>query len=599
MDHNSQSFTKKIDELRGWIDTLNTRSRSISHLRLFSFLVFLVAFFYLANARMVLPLLVLIAIFAILFAWIVRKHGKIRRDLEHFSKLLEINQEEIARINHDFSAFQKWDEFKEDKHPYSSDLDLYGSTSLFQLINRGETDLGIKILKKWLEESAAKDEIESRQQAIQELAPKLNWRQDIQAYARRKVGPKSKDGLFYHWLKGEDKIRSNRALMFMPYLIITLTTSIFVMYIFGLLPYTAFFLPAFISSLFISKNWKHSTEVYEMTLSGLNLLTTLENICQTIENEECQNVRIQNLKNGLFTEEVKASESIGELRKLFEWLNQRNNGVYQILNLLSLSDFIFLGKAEQWRFRYRSSVQKWFEVVGEIEALCSMAAYAYTYPEYTFPIIEKGKFQIEAKDMGHPLIPRDQRVVNNFSLEEEGSVCMITGSNMAGKSTFLRTLGINTILALAGAPVCASSFRVSVLRVFTSMRTRDNLEENISSFYAELLRLKMLLGSIDGRTGTLFLLDEILKGTNSIDRHIGAESLAIQLSKMNAFGLISTHDLKLGELRINGEQVDNFHFSSQIINDEIVFDYLLKEGICTSTNASKMMANMGIDIKNE
>jgi DNA mismatch repair ATPase MutS len=194
------------------------------------------------------------------------------------------------------------------------------------------------------------------------------------------------------------------------------------------------------------------------------------------------------------------------------------------------------------------------------------------------------------------LIPPEQRVSNDFAIEGAGQVGIVTGSNMAGKSTFLRTVGVNAVLAFAGAPVCADQLDLSIFQVFTSMRTKDNLVENISSFYAELLRLKSLLQSINDTRPLLFLLDEILKGTNSTDRHLGAESLAIQLSQSNAFGLISTHDLQLGELKLDARKLKNYNFSSEIDGEEIVFDYKLREGICMSTNASQLMSKIGINI---
>jgi DNA mismatch repair ATPase MutS len=191
------------------------------------------------------------------------------------------------------------------------------------------------------------------------------------------------------------------------------------------------------------------------------------------------------------------------------------------------------------------------------------------------------------------------RVVNDFLMEGQGATCVITGSNMAGKSTFLRTVGINAVLAFAGAPVCADAFVLSQFHIFSSMRTKDNLEENISSFYAELLRLKMLLEHINVDKPVFYLLDEILKGTNSVDRHIGAESLILQLNGMNTFGLVSTHDLELGKLAKSNQKIINYNFSSSIIDEEIVFDYKLRAGICQSTNASQLMANIGIQIKSK
>ena len=271
--------------------------------------------------------------------------------------------------------------------------------------------------------------------------------------------------------------------------------------------------------------------------------------------------------------------------------------MYFILNTIFLLDFLILKNAENWRAKHKNEISEWFNAVANFEALSSLAAFRFASDDYKFPDFSSKDFVFNAVDMGHPLIPRSQRVNNDFVLEGRGKSCVVTGSNMAGKSTFLRTVGINAVLAFAGAPVCASSLAISNFQLFTSMRTKDNLEENVSSFYAELLRLKMLLEQINEKRSVLFLLDEILKGTNSADRHVGAESLILQLNKLNAFGLVSTHDLELGQLQKNNKQIDNFNFSSTIDGEEIVFDYKLQEGICKSTNASQLMAKIGIDIK--
>jgi len=231
-----------------------------------------------------------------------------------------------------------------------------------------------------------------------------------------------------------------------------------------------------------------------------------------------------------------------------------------------------------------------------MEPLNSISAFAFANEKYIFPKVNEGAPIFSAEKLGHPLIPSKQRINNNFQLKGKGAIGVITGSNMSGKSTFLRTIGVNAVLAFAGAPVCADQLELSIFQVFTSMRTKDNLEENISSFYAELLRLKMLLQTINENRPVLFLLDEILKGTNSADRHIGAESLIIQLSQLNAFGLISTHDLKLGKLKLKTDKLRNYNFSSSIDGQEIIFDFKLRDGICRSTNASQLMAKIGIQI---
>ncbi|MFT6827261.1 MAG: DNA mismatch repair ATPase MutS [Roseivirga sp.] len=270
--------------------------------------------------------------------------------------------------------------------------------------------------------------------------------------------------------------------------------------------------------------------------------------------------------------------------------------MYHIFNFLFILDVYWLIRAERWKKRTQEDIGAWFEAIGEIEALNSLGAYHFSNSEFSFPTISETPFDIKATAMGHPMINPLKRVSNDFDFSGKGGICLITGSNMSGKSTFLRTVGVNSVLALMGAPVCAQSMQISKLQVFTSMRTQDDLEESVSSFYAELKRLKQLLGSINNELPTLFMVDEVLKGTNSEDRHTGATALIKQLNKAYAFGFVSTHDLTLGTITTELQGIKNYSFNSVIENDDIIFDYTLTPGICKSFNATKLMQKMGIEI---
>ena len=254
--------------------------------------------------------------------------------------------------------------------------------------------------------------------------------------------------------------------------------------------------------------------------------------------------------------------------------------------------------AEKWKNRYGDQVYSWFDRICEFEVIVSLARFSFANPEYSYARISDESYLFDSTELGHPLIKSEERVYNHYSFSGEGSVEVITGSNMSGKSTFLRTIGINVVLALMGAPVCAKKLVVSRLQLFTSMRTKDNLEEHISSFYAELKRIELLLQiTSDSKIPVLYMLDEILKGTNSHDRHKGAVALIKQLHKTKAFGFISTHDLELGQEAEELTYCFNHHFSSDIVGSEIIFDYEIKPGICNSFNASSLMKNIGIEIE--
>ena len=597
MSKKAAFFHEKIKHFEQSIEMLTSIYNNYSVIRVVAFVGFTLGVVLCLKTELILPLISLILLFIVGFALLVRKHNKIKIEKELDVKLLRINKEEIDRLNFKFDGIHNGNEFASENHAYDQDLDIFGRNSLFQLVNRAGTPKGISLLASWLNAPAKRETIKIRQEAIKELSGLIEWRQKVQAYGKDASKKINGDEAFHTWLKEDDIIISSRFYRILPYMIMILSTILILSYLFGKLSISAFIIPFVIGGIFLYKILDYSRNTYEMTQSGLSLLTSIEYIILKIEQIEFKNKHLESLQSILKSNENVASEKIKRLRKIFDWLSLRGNQFYHIFNSIFLLDFILLAQAEKWRAQYKDEIDKWFDAVAEFEALNSLAAFTYANDQYTFPEITEKPFIFHGTDIGHPLIPTDNRVANDFTMEDKGATYVITGSNMAGKSTFLRTIGINAVLAFAGAPVCGTSFRLSTFQVFSSMRTKDNLEENISSFYAELLRLKMLLETINEERPILFLLDEILKGTNSVDRHIGAESLILQLNNMNAFGLVSTHDLELGKLEKKHQKIMNYNFSSSIIGEEIVFDYKLREGICQSTNASQLMAKVGIQIK--
>ena len=315
------------------------------------------------------------------------------------------------------------------------------------------------------------------------------------------------------------------------------------------------------------------------------------------------------IQQALTSNERPASEAIGQLFKLTEALNYRRNPYFFLLfGVATLWDIHHLIQLERWRKTYGPDLSRWFDALGELEALNSLAGFVYAHPTYVTPDIVEDELTLDFTSASHPLLPTERSVANSLTLTGAGQTVLITGSNMSGKSTFLRTVGANVVLALAGAVVSAERFWCSPVRVFTSMRTQDSLEESTSSFYAELKRLQTLINLTKQPVNTsqerssreklpvLYFLDEILKGTNSADRHRGAEALIRQLNHTTASGFVSTHDLELGQLTDADGFVRNYHFQSDLLNGELIFDYKLRNGICKSFNASQLMKAIGIDM---
>ena len=588
-------FKARKDEALARGSVLHAKHRAVSWYRVLVFAVSLALFVYLLDQKQFGAAAGVAALFVFAFGILVNIHNRIKGKRSFEQRLAAINEEEIKRLKHDFDGLDEGMDFMDESHPYAWDLDIFGSNSLFQLINRTGSYRGRQKLAEWMLNAPKAEVITPRQDAVKALTSMIDWRQHLQAAGQ--AGHNQTDvqeKRFYQWLDGNDVIAASEFYKILPWLMIAISCMTVTAMLAGILSFYFIFIPLVLSGYFLMKTAGYSRDTYEMTLSGIRTLSAIENSLKLIEGRNFETIRLRDLREKLLNRERAASKNIMALRKIFEWLSMRHNQIYMLFNGFMLLDYFWLYRAEKWRSDYKIAVFSWFDALAEFETLCSMAAFAFAHPQYAWPEIMENPYNFIGKNIGHPLIPGSKRVCNDFSLRGRGAACIITGSNMAGKSTFLRTVGINAVLAFMGAPVCASELKLSVFRVFTSMRTKDNLEENISSFYAELLRLKMLLSEVEKGMPVLYLLDEILKGTNSYDRHTGAQALIRQLSTSTAFGLVSTHDLELGRMAENNDLITNFHFDSRIDKEEIIFDYKLRPGTCHNTNASRLMEKIGI-----
>jgi DNA mismatch repair ATPase MutS len=306
---------------------------------------------------------------------------------------------------------------------------------------------------------------------------------------------------------------------------------------------------------------------------------------------------LKKIKEGMCNRKgVLAYKQVDRLSKIIDSISSRHGSFYFIMNILTLWDYQNMISLERWRKESGGFLKAWLEAIGKIEALSSLAIIRYDNPEWVVPkISESEKPEFEAKSMGHPLL-RGNRVENDLSTNIPDRILLITGSNMSGKSTLLRTAGINLVLAYTGAPVCARKFTASIMEIHTCMRVSDDLSRNISSFYAELLRIKNIVKEAETGKSLFFLLDEIFKGTNSIDRHTGARVLIQKLNGLNCIGLVSTHDLELGDLEKSSDKIKNYHFEEYYKDDRIHFDYKLRNGVSKTRNAVYLMKMAGIDI---
>ncbi len=530
------------------------------------------------------------------FVFFVRRHQRIRQEQYHQETLAAVNEREQRSLALDFADAYPGDEFADLRHPYAMDLDIFGRHSLFQYLNRGNTTVGRKRLAEWLSEPAPAEAIAIRQAAAAELAPLLDWRQHLQAHgARCEEAPGDLD-LLLGWLKTEPFVRPNRGLVVSLYvapfwgMTALLLTLLVVPWQFGLL---LFLPPAFL----LRRTLSRVNETHQQTSRAGEALGHYARIIEHIESQAFSSPQLARIRDDFAPGPGrKASDDLRRLAYIINQLNVRYNIFAVVLNVLGLWDLQWVYRLEKWKAEHRDRLPAWFAGLADMEALLSLATLKYNNPDWTFPEMVKEN-TLTAVRLGHPLIHHSRRVANDLQMPVRGHIKLITGSNMAGKSTFLRTVGMNIALAMAGAPVCAQSLQLPFLRVYTSMRTQDALHESTSSFYAELKRLKFIIEAVEAGEPIFFLLDEILKGTNSRDRHTGSKALIRQLIRFRGAGLIATHDLELGALETEaGGAIENLCLEVAIREGELYFDYRLKQGVSQSFNATLLMQKMGIRI---
>lgn len=600
---------------------LDKKYQQLSLIRIVSFIIALILLFYLANARMGWALGALAIIFPILFGVLIMRHKKVKfaRDMAHLQKT--INQEELLRHDNKLKDFPDGLQYFKPLHSYHLDLDIFGPHSLFQLVNRTATASGEQLLARWLSKPATIEEINARQEAVKELDPQPDWRQRFEAAGRYYKDPDSNTQPLLEWLKTPNRVRNNRFYRVAFYIFPTISMLLLLGFIFLDLNIYFFIGSVIVNFAIISRIIPIASQTQQATTHSVKALKAYQALIRQMEDTEFKSPYLQQLQSTFQQHGQKASAEIKELSQVLDGLDARTNQLYFLLNGIFMLDIYWMVRAERWKDNMRADIEHWFEAISQVDVLNSLAGFSYAKADYSFPELISGPQYIDATALGHPLLPAKNRVTNDFKMQGAGQIILITGSNMAGKSTFLRTVGVNIVLGLMGAPVCASSMRLSPMQVFTSMRTQDSLEESVSSFYAELQRLRQLLKLVNAETAmnsltedmpdtahdlqptpdlteglpVLFMLDEILKGTNSEDRHKGAEALIRQLSRLGASGFVSTHDLALGQMAEQA-RIKNFSFNSDVVGDSIRFRYKLEEGICQSFNASKLMQKMGIDI---
>ncbi len=574
---------------------LQKLSDRLSMARLAAFAGGLVLFAVLLSFS-VIASIVTLAVALVLFAWLVIKYETTEKRRKRYLHLAEINRLELKCLEGDFSGFKSGEEYAERDHPYSYDLDIFGKASLFQYMCRTTSKPASDRLAEYLNQPAALEDILLRQKAVAELQPLTEWRQELMTLGYLNAGAGNDPAPLMQWLKSEDTFLKTAREKILTGCFSLLAMAAVTATIAGL-P-AAILAPVFgVNFIFYFTRFRKISKLQEQVSRSSDLLKAYSAIIRLIEGRSFTSPLLQKLQSA-FTDEIAASDRIRQLSKLVGRLDYRLNVLVSApLNLLFFTDIHFCLALEQWKREHASRIPGWFTAMAEFEALASMANMTFNNPGWVYPQVTEDYFVFRAEEMGHPLIPAGRRISNSFTTEGAGRAIIVTGSNMSGKSTFLRTCGVNAVLAFAGAPVCASAFTVSLVRLHSSMRISDSLDENISSFYAELRRLRAIISGAESDPRAFLLLDEILRGTNSDDRYTGSVALIKQLTGYGAVAMVATHDLRLAGLEKELPQsIGNYHFDVKVNDEELFFDYRLTPGICSSFNASLLMKKMGIKV---
>ena len=544
-----------------------------------------------------------ISVFAILpfilFVWLVKRHNFWFHRKDFLKKKIVINEQELRAIQYDFSDFEDGEEYIDSGHLYTFDLDVFGEHSLFQYINRTSTPVGKQHLADWFNSHLEnKEAIEQRQEAIRELSTELEYRQQIRLLGLLYKGKPADTTEIKTWADSPSYYRKHTLLRIIPITVSIINLVCISLAFSGILPASAAG-GGFISFVIFSSVFSKGITKLQTTYGKkLQILSTYADQILLTEKKEMHSPILQQLKAELTSQNQTASQAVRQLSKLMNALDQRSNLLMStILNGLIFWELRQVMRIEQWKDTHAKDLPRWIETIGEIDAYCSLATFAYNHPEYIYPKICSQSFHLQAKGLGHPLMDRSKCVRNGIDIDKRPFFIIITGANMAGKSTYLRTVGVNYLLACIGAPVWADQMEIYPARLVTSLRTSDSLTDNESYFFPELKRLKLIIDKLEAGEELFIILDEILKGTNSMDKQKGSFALIKQFMNMNANGIIATHDLLLGTLIDSFPQnIWNYCFEADITNNELTFSYRMRDGVAQNMNACFLMKKMGIAV---
>lgn len=588
-------YTERLSLTAGQLQQVKKQIFRISMLRLALFIAGIAGLYFFFNQTTLLIICICLT-FLPLFI-LVKIHNRFFIRKEWLETQARIIQEELQALSGDYSSFEDGKEYVNPEHPYSFDLDIFGRRSLFQSINRTCTFFGKNRLAKWLQNHLhEKTSIEKRQEMVREISEHTLFREQFRVAGLVHHGQSSDGEKIQAWSQSPAQYLHAGWVKSFIWGIPVINSLLLITSLAG---WTSFswlglsFGIFLVLSFGIIKRATYIQETYGKQLKSLNGYARLIALAKA---ENWKSAGMQELMERFNLNGQSPIQALQQLSKELDRLDLRNN---QFLYVLLEGSIFFqlqeIVRIERWKVRYGQHISEWLETVGELDALCSLGTFAYNHPQYTYPELTEKPFCFLATQMGHPLMPASQCVKNDATIPSRPFFLIITGANMAGKSTYLRTIGVNYLLACIGAPVCCERLKLYPNQLITSLRTSDSLSDNESYFFAELKRLKRIIDLLNQGQQLFIILDEILKGTNSMDKQKGSFDLIRQFMQLKANGIIATHDLLLGSLiKQFPEEIRNYCFEADIKENELTFSYKLREGVAQNMNACFLMKKMGI-----
>lgn len=535
----------------------------------------------------------------VIYAGLAVAHELALRALAHARTAVAFYQRGLARLEDRWTGTgASGERFRDPKHVYEDDLDVFGTGCLFELLSTARLPMGEERLAQWLTAASAVPAIHERQKVIVELRDKLDLREDLALLGedlKVRLDPRSLED----WAEAQPLLPAGPwRIVAALFAICAAAATLFLLATLRLWPLAIILALEVVVLLWLRGRAEQVVSGLACNAEGLGLFA---DILQRLEREAFTSLRLQAFAAELKSGRQSASQSVQQLANIVYWIDAREDLLGRLLELPVLYAVQCAFAAEAWRRKFGSKLRAWVNIAAEMEALLSLASYSYEHPEDPFPTFAEELPNTTAvflgEELGHPLIPAAECVRNTVRLDAQTRVLLVSGSNMSGKSTFLRVTGINAVLALAGAPICGKSLHMTPIRLGTSIRRVDSLQEHRSSFYTEILRIRDVFELTEDASSVLFLFDELLEGTNSNDRRIGAEGLLRALLERGAMGIVTTHDLALADIaEVWPNAVRNVHFQDYVENGKMRFDHKLRDGVVAKSNALELMRLIGLKV---